>query len=416
MYQYPNRLRWAARWCSWPVVLLAGTVSAPTTAVAESTAGLEASAKLNAVIQFESAQLTSNVGHSYRGDLNENQQYREAFKLVLKRGEAAVFELVSKSFDAKLQIFSVDGQELASDDDSGDEPKSAKLVFAAPQDHAGTFYLVTSSVDNRGGSFVLTATPQIAPAAVSIVGIAPGTQITGRFDKRSALRVGEQEIVSSYSFDADPGGRVLVEGRSDSVPLRLELRQNDKVVAVGSTRSAGASLYFPATAGGRYHVDVIARSDSVGDFSLLVKKLPKQRTISALLLSIGSTADGVFGEDSPTISPASNRPYALFEINGAAGDKIALSATLENTTGSAGYDAPPITIAVGADTPAGFAEVSSAMSPPQIGKVRTIVTFLRPGPLLVRILARSGAVSKFTVNAERVVPASEPGASETTSD
>ncbi|MEI9849926.1 MAG: hypothetical protein WDN24_02505 [Sphingomonas sp.] len=367
---------------------------------------LASSAKNNQTIRFESSQLTSGVGQTYKDDLNRAQQFREVYPLILRRDEVVVLELSSKVFDPMLQIMSADGKELASDDDSGDDGRSSKLAFAAPQ--AGTFYLVVTSVDKRGGDFALTATARRAPPPAPAAPISVGNLVPGRFDKRSSLRVEDQQIYASYYFEATAEERVQIDARS-KFSIDLELLRDGKTVKTGFSGSAGAYLYHPIAATGRYQINVLAKPETVGSYELLLRKLPKPKTAATpQSLPIGKSEPGEFFDDSPIVSNAGNRPYSLFEINGAAGDKIALSVKWDGGSDFSGDDASPISLEVGADTPAGFAELRRA--PSIFGRPARLVTvtFERAGPLLVRVTGRGSIVGKFTVKSERVVPAAAP--------
>lgn len=364
----------------------------------------------NPTMQFPMSQSIRDPGLSVPGDLNENQQFREVFKLVLRRNEAVVLDLQSNVFDAKLQVLSAEGEELAKDDDSGDDGRSSRLIFAPPADKSGVFYVVASSADNRGGKFSLTATPRRAPQQTPVTEIRAGEEVKGRFGTTSPLILDQQKIYARYWFEAAAGDRIVIEARSTDLSLDLSLSKGDQPISGGATSSKGASLYYPAATAGRHQIEVVTKSDSAGDYTLLLKRLPKQGPLpppQPLLLD--QPVAGAFTEDSPTASPTSNRPRALFLLEGAAGDKIAVSAKVDNVDGSAGYDALPVTLSAGADTPAGFAEVQRAAS--QSDTAQIVVTFTDSGPLLVQLVGRSGAISPYSLVARRAAPTANANSS-----
>lgn len=376
-------------------------------AVAQQQPSLDGQSKGNATIQFPLSQVSSEIGLTYGKDINRDQQYREVFKLLLRRGEAVVLDMQSSVFDAKLQVLAADGRELAFDDDSAADGRSARLVFTSPEDKGGAFYVVASSVDKRDGKFLLTATPRRAPLTSLVAEIQPSQPVQGRFDKTSALNVKDQTMIASYWFEASAGERIQIEGRSPTLGLDLILLRGDQQVSDGGTSSKGASLYHQVNAGGRHQINLVTKSESEGDYSLLLKKLPRQMAVRPPRpLLLGQPVTGTFDELTSTISPTSNRPYVLFVLDGTAGDRISVSAELENTGGSEGYDASPVTLSAGADTPAGFAEVSKVVSQPGTGSAQLTVTFARSGPLLVRLAGRSGAVTSYTLAAKQAEPRS----------
>lgn len=376
--------------------------------VAQNPAGLARSAADNDVISFEGIKLTSDIGRAYKGDLNGLQLYREVYRLQLRRGEAATFELSSQVFDPKLMIISADGKELASNDDRAQDERDSRLVFAAPQDRPGTFYLVVTSVDDRGGDYMLTVTPRRAATPPPPRMIRADDPVRGRFDKESALRVEDQQVYSSYYFDAAADERVQIDGRAQLVEIEFELVHDGKVVDGSDAGSRFApSLYHQVSKPGRYQLNVLAKPESVGDFELKLKKLPKPRPAAApTLVAVGETAPGEFLDDSPRVSPLGNRPFSLFQVDGAAGESMVLWAALADPGARAAADPYPLSLEIGADTPAGFAVVRARSEPSQRvpGSRRVTVKFDRPGPLLVRVAGRSGAVGKFTFAAERLAP------------
>lgn len=376
-------------------------------AVAQDGASLARSAGGNDVISFEGMKLPSDVGRAYKGDLNVLQQYREVYRLQLRRGEAATFELSSEVFDPKLLIMSADGQALASNDDRAPDERDSRLIFAPPQDRPGTFYLVVTSVDNRGGDYMLTVTPRRAVTPTPPRMIAAGDAVRGRFDKESPLRVDDQKVYSSYYFDAAADERVQIDGRAQAVEIDLQLLYDGKVLTADSGSRFAPSLYHQVSSPGRYQINVLARPESVGEFELKLRRLPKPRPVAApTLVAIGETAPGEFLDDSPRVSPLGNRPFSLFEVSGAAGESVVLWAALLDPGARSAADPYPISLEVGADTPAGFAIVRTRPEPSEKvpGSRRVKLRFERPGPVLVRVSGRNGAVGKFTFTAERLAP------------
>lgn len=403
----PRRLGWLR-----PILLIGCQFAFAGAAVAQDQAALGRSARDNETISFEGSK--PDVGQVYKGDLNLFQHNREVYRLLLGRGEAALFELSSQKFDPMLKIMSADGQELLSNDDRAQDERDSSLVFAAPPNRSGIYYLVVTSVDDRGGDYTLTATRRrvrpVEPRA-----IAAGTIERGRLDEQSALRIEDQRIYSSYYFDAAADERVLISGRASDVPLSLELVHEGKVVRASTgAASFDRLLTHQVTVNGRYQINVLARADSKGDFELQFIKLPKAKPAGApVAVTIGESASGEFAADSPVISPTGNRPYSLFEISGTAGDSVGLWATTGRFTAPGAADPYPLSLEVGADTPVGFAAVPTRPLPSEHvpGSRRIEVKFARSGTLLVRVAGSTGALGSFTLATQRLTAGSGTAAS-----
>lgn len=346
-------------------------------------------------IKFDAHRGAVSVDHFIEGELSKDGTGRKVYPLLLRRGEAAVFDLSSRDFDAKLQILSRAGQELVSDDDAGGDT-NARLHFAMTPDLGGQIYLVASSADSRVGGFKLEIRRRAAPAPDKTAAISSDAPVSGRLEERSPLRLKEQRIFRSYLFEGNSGERIQLSAKSDKIPIELELVR-EGAGELAATRNPGTAVSFFRTLqdSGTYRVSVLGKPDEYGDFELWLKRLPPPRLAVPEPISVGSTVQGTFRVDSPVLPGTANRPYLLYQIEGKAGQLVALSASMERPDDPA-LRRRSLTVDVGVDSPAGFAAVQPIDVRREPDGVRQeTVRFEGDGSVLIRVAGPSGAVGPF---------------------
>lgn len=369
-----------------------------------SAADLETLAESNPQIQLRGADRRSGTAKSYLGQIAEQKELREVYDLKLKRGEAVVIELESTSFDAFLSLRDQDGSVIVENDDNGVDLNS-KVIFLPKA--SGTYYLIATSVDGRGGEYRLRVTPSTVNTEKAVE-LDIGVEALGRIHGGSSFDVEEQWLFESFSFSAEAQERLQFDllSESEDGELLIWLLKEDEIMSSSrGLRRGGISFSHTVETSGKYTVRIIGPVGKVSEFRILMRSLPPVRQAPAPQpVNIDGTTTGRFRSDSPATNRF-NRPFADFTVFGKAGDAIAVSAELLDDVGFSGDTATsPISIHVGAITPAGFARLRSRSSSGSLSVDPIEIEFQRNGSINLRLMARAGYVGNFKLVVSRLLP------------
>ncbi|HUN05738.1 MAG TPA: PPC domain-containing protein [Aggregatilineales bacterium] len=238
------------------------------------------------------------LGETVEGELTRRQGTLE-YTFEGEAGQVITISQHSDDFDSFVRLLGPDGEELISDDDSGDGFDSLISAYALPEN--GTYTISAESLGGGGsGSFTLTLD------SVDLESIAFGDSIDGRLS-----REGERLL---YSFEGEAGDVVIISLSSEDFDTYLTLNESggDFPLAENDDTNGTDSLVGPITLpnDGLYQIEVRAYNDgAIGRFLL---NLSRPEVVE---LESGQEADGALTDDTSAL---------VYKINGQAGTRMEL--------------------------------------------------------------------------------------------
>lgn len=368
-----------------------------------SSADLETLADSNPQVQLRGDDRRSGTAKSYLGRITEQKELIEVYGLKLKRGEAVAIELESTSFDAYLSLRDKDGSVIVENDDNGTDLNS-RIIFLP--EATGTYYLIGTSVDGRGGEYRLRVTPSMVNTEQANELIADAVT-SGRIHESSNFDIEAQRLFESYSFSAQGKERLqfdlLADAEDGDLSIKL-LRRGEVVSSSFPVRRGGISFFHTVDAASAFTVQVFGPVGKTTEFRLLLRILPPAREPSTpKTLEINQKNYGTFLPDSPSTSRF-NRPFEDFALFGKAGDEFSVSAELLDELSFSGETrASPITIRVGAITPAGFAQLRVRSSRGSSSTEPMDIKFRTDGSINLRLNALPGYVGDYILHVNKML-------------
>lgn len=195
-------------------------------------------------------------------------QTEKVHKIALKKGIAYRIEMQSGDLDSYLIVKNQDGENLASDDDSGDN-LNARLIFRAPE--SATYEIVATTFGkSQSGPYTLTITPQAPAAQAKLV------------NGQAALEGQFKEGVSEKSYEvALKKGVYVIEMKSDDFDTYLILK-NDKGKELVRNDDIGqgdlnSRLSFTPKEAGNYEIVATSfnKGSASGAYTLTIKEFTK---------------------------------------------------------------------------------------------------------------------------------------------
>ena len=196
------------------------------------------------------------------------------FKVQLEEGTAYTFSLFGTDgpgslVDTLLRVRSVDGKELAANDDAGTKNSSSRLTFTAPA--SGTYYLEAAGDGNLVGGYRLTALsiPALTQAvpANDAANVARSANVVLTFDRPVQANQGHVSITApdgaiAAFIDLGDTSQVAIDGRVVTINPANDLTAGKRYVvsiADGALKDAsgnplgglGDLLSFTTLAGNR---------------------------------------------------------------------------------------------------------------------------------------------------------------------
>jgi hypothetical protein len=334
-------------------------------------------------------------------DVDPGQHYREVYSVRLAPNQAVQIDLRSKEFDALLQVYDQRGNYVANDDDSGGNT-DARLYFHNSSPKPTQIFVVAQSLGERAGKFQLDFARRPSPTKDFVRNLAALEPVAGKLDARSPLSLPDQHIYNTFEFEAAAGDRVRITADTEESAVGLELRRDGKILETiqPSELRRTAALFRTLDAGGKYEVSVLAAPDANTNYKLALNRLPPPLSAPApVLITIGQVIEADFAENAAVI-PGTNRPYALYRLEGRANEAVSLSATMV-ATGGLRTGRIPLTVEVGIDTPVGFAAARQIRVGDKLNTGRRgTVVFDRDGPVFIRVSGPTGAIGRYTLTVE----------------
>jgi hypothetical protein len=208
----------------------------------------------------------------------------------------------------------------------------------------------------------------------------------------------------SYAFDGKAGQRIHLSASSKSLRLGLEVTDiRGAVIGKDENRIVGRDplLFMQLPEDGRYLATVLSAYKSEGQFTFNLQPMPEPTLLATPMpIAAGETLPVEFSANSPILSEASYRPYALFVVRGRNGDRFRLS-TAQDSTGDSSAAETVLQLQVGKNTAVGF---GSARTVPSSSTLGLQFQFREDGEVLVRIAGPPGMVGRFTVKLEANPP------------
>jgi hypothetical protein len=231
----------------------------------------------------------------------------DAYALRLAANQNVQIDLSSSEFDAKLELLSPSGSNVAEDDDNG-PGNSARIRFTAPR--AGVYQIRATSVSESGaGAYTLRAgaRPPVVPFPTPRP-LVVGTPMSGAITATTPTyeNDGEDTVAVRYSFNAVAGNiyRITADKKPGS---ELDPRVSVGRIVSGSYESVvndddggedtNASLRFRATTTGQHIVEVTPVGESLGAYDVKVSQSPPDRAPAASIpLTLGTEIKGVLSD------------------------------------------------------------------------------------------------------------------------
>ena len=259
---------------------------------------------------------TIRYGETVSGSITAGR-YEERWTFQAQAGEviSIAMDQTSGDLDCLLVLLGPDGEELTSDDDSGDNYNSLIEGYRLPV--SGTYTIVATRYNGSGGSStgsytltLLTGSPAQNTQAGSI---SYGQTVTGQI---SSIRRAER-----WAFQGTAGDVVIVTmegtgGELDTFLVLLDPNGDEIAYNDDSGPSLNSRLYSQLPESGTYTI-VASRYSGSGSYTLTLERA-RVRPISA-----GQTVSG-------QLPPAN--PHEFWAFEGEAGDRVTI--TLERTDGS----------------------------------------------------------------------------------
>ena len=255
------------------------------------------------------------VGESVDGRLNDKTAVglgnvqADRYALQAEEGKAYEISVESNDFDSYLAVYDAEGNEVASDDDSGGD-LNASTVFVPSV--AGTYVVEARGLSNAEGSYRLSIEEVAAPPAPVELNV--GQEIEGELTDDDARLSGSQRY-DAYRFTGTEGQRLQITLTSSEFDAVLEGGNADGSFTAIATDDDGmgqgtdSRLMFDVPADGEYIVRAQSFSEGRGSYVLrLTDRGPEPKPGSLL---IGSTVRGTLSENDNTTTdgPMSSGGY-----------------------------------------------------------------------------------------------------------
>ncbi|MNU29925.1 hypothetical protein D3C71_184060 [compost metagenome] len=241
------------------------------------------------------------IGDEVSGRLNEDSAKSDAggpadlYRFTGRAGQRVAVSLKADDFDSYLELFDVNHNSLATDDDSGGE-LNARLTFVLPED--GDYLIEARGFSDASGSYDLKieeVAPPPPPTALSF-----GQTVQGELKQGGAID-DEGRLYDGYAFSGTEGQRVQAIMRSGDFDALLqvskageefeELASDDD----GLRQGTDARLTFTLPEDGDYVLRALPYSSSgKGLYSLEFADRGPEPGPGSLL--VGSTARGSLSE------------------------------------------------------------------------------------------------------------------------
>ncbi|WP_292053352.1 MULTISPECIES: PPC domain-containing protein [unclassified Brevundimonas] len=255
------------------------------------------------------------IGESVEGRLNDKTPVglgdvrADRYALQAEAGKAYEISVVSNDFDSYLAVYDAEGQEVASDDDSGGE-LNASTVFVPSV--SGTYVVEARGLSNIEGAYTLSIEEVAAPPAPVELNI--GQEVEGELTDDDARLSGSQRY-DAYRFTGTEGQRLQITLISSEFDAVLEVSKADGSFSAIATDDDGmgqgtdSRLMFDVPADGDYIVRAQSFGEGRGSYELrLTDRGPEPKPGSLL---IGSTVRGSLSENDNTTTdgPMSSGGY-----------------------------------------------------------------------------------------------------------
>ncbi|WP_436355620.1 PPC domain-containing protein [Brevundimonas sp. CEF1] len=241
------------------------------------------------------------IGDEVSGRLNEDSPKSDSgssadlYRFTGRAGQRVAISLKADDFDSYLELFDVNHNSLATDDDSGGE-LNARLTFVLPED--GDYLIEARGFSDASGSYDLKVeevAPPPPPTALSF-----GQTVQGELKQGGAID-DEGRLYDGYAFSGTEGQRVQAIMRSGDFDALLqvskageefeELASDDD----GLRQGTDARLTFTLPEDGDYVLRALPYSSSgKGLYSLEFADRGPEPGPGSLL--VGSTARGSLSE------------------------------------------------------------------------------------------------------------------------
>ncbi len=220
--------------------------------------------------EASSANIAGLAGEIYSGslestdDVQDSGAYSDTYVFDASRGDEAIIDLRSESFDSMLMLISPSGAVITNDDYEGDTSRS---LITETLDETGIYaVIVTSFYEQETGSYTL--------------GIDSGASLSGPINfavegslETSDLQTEDGEYLDYYEFTGTPGQNIVIDLRSDTFDTLLVLEsptsnllENDDAESFNHSQ-----IETQLSESGTYIVYVTSYgSDVTGDYSLTI--------------------------------------------------------------------------------------------------------------------------------------------------
>lgn len=333
---------------------------------------------------------------------------RGVYSLQLRAGEAFDIIVSSLAVDPLVEIRNERDELLASDDDSGGA-RDARLRFLSSSTRTETIYVIVRSAQSVPGRFTIELRTLKVRSDIAAQNISLGVAANGRIDSDSLWRNIDGMSIQRFRFDGKAGDRVRISvtPTDGAAPLELQLYAPDGALMAKRT-DVEPLIIRTLGEDGKYEVVVAfkpVRSENDANFTVLATTLPPANFVSTPIpLTPGVQVIGSFGPESAVLSMGNARPFVLYTLKGTAGQRFRAKMTMDgpaSTKERSAFSGP--TLAVGIESPAGFASVETSRPSPL--PVRPIeFRFLSDGEMLIRILGSIGQEGRFTLIVDEVRP------------
>ena len=347
-----------------------------------------------------------NVSKTIDDQLTRGENFRRVYALRLLPGQAIQIDLSSDELDTLLRAYDDSGKLVAENDDGGGNTNS-RLYLAALDKARMRYFVVATTTRLREGGIELAMREREAPRSGGQSPIALDSTVAGKLDPTSPLNIADQVVYDSYVFSGTEGDRIKVVATPEDAPVGLQLKVGDLEPFKSGTNVPGrpVTIFGPLKASGQVELLVTGSPAATSGYKLELTRLLEAATSGPVPVRIGQEVAGTFGPGTPLI-PQQNRPYALYILQGRAGETVNVSAQLLGAGASrmskSDYgDNGGISVEVGVDSPMGFATVlQSRFRVPLARNAR----FDRDGTMLIRVSGPTGTTGAYKLKVMPAIP------------
>lgn len=345
-----------------------------------------------------------NVSTGIQDNLSRAEKYRRVYALRLQPGQALQIDLSSDDVDTLLRAYDDSGNLVAENDDGADNTNSRLFLAGTDKAHL-RYFIVATATQLRAGRIDLELRERESPRPPRQMTLAMDSPVTGKLDPTSPLSIADQVVYDTYFFDGSQGDRISVVATPVDAPVGLQLKVGTVKPFQANTNVSArpVTIFGPLKQGGQVEVRVTGSPAATSPYKLELTRLPPENvTVGPVPIQIGQEISGSFGPGTP-LTVEQNRPYALYVLDGRAGQAVNVTAQMDGAPSKVEFGGP-IAVEVGVDSPMGFVTIpQSRFRRPFARNAK----FQHDGPMLIRVSGVSGTTGAFKLRIEQAAPADE---------